>query len=97
MPLLPKMVEKSWRKGWSAARRVSKRSTPPAPLPYADEPGPRKASTRPSVPRSRWSRVDCPSGRVAGMPSTSTVTPRTPNCERAPKPRMEMRSPTAEL
>ena len=33
----------------------------------------------------------CPSGSVSGMPSRMMRTPRTPNAERAPNPRMEMR------
>ena len=38
-----------------------------------------------------------PSGSVAGIPSTSTRTPRTPNCALEPKPRTERRSPIARL
>ena len=38
-----------------------------------------------------------PSASVSGMPSTNTLTPRTPNAERAPKPRMEIRRFWAKL
>jgi hypothetical protein len=69
--------------------------TPPEALPYSALAGPRMTSARPMEPTSTWLSVVCPSGMVAGSPSTSTRTPRTPNCARAPSPRTAMRSPSA--
>ncbi len=82
-------------KGAREGISVWKTRTPPAAFPYIAAAGPRSASTRPSDPMSTWSTVDCPSGSVAGIPSTMTRMPRTPNCARDPKPRIEIRSPTA--
>ncbi len=94
-PSLPPTTRASAASGASAGRSVESRITPPEALPYSAAAGPRITSAEPSVAGSTWLRVVCPSGIVAGTPSTSTRTPRTPNCARAPKPRMEMRSPSA--
>ena len=64
-------------------------TTPPDELPYSDEKGPRSTSTRSAEPKSTCDNWPWPSGMVAGMPSTYKRTPRTPNVERAPKPRTE--------
>src|SRR5690606_39992481 len=93
----PAADSSSCRKPATGASSVSSWTTPPAPLPQSAEAGPRITSTRPSEARSRWFSVVWPSGMVAGIPSTTTLTPRMPNCARAPKPRIESRSPSASL
>ncbi|HEU0012389.1 MAG TPA: hypothetical protein VFQ45_01830 [Longimicrobium sp.] len=94
-PSLPPSRRYSEASGACGAGALLRRMTPPDALPYSAEAGPRTTSARPRVEGSTWLRVVWPSGMVAGTSSTSTRTPRTPNCARAPKPRMEMRSPTA--
>jgi hypothetical protein len=58
--------------------------TPPEELPYREENGPRSTSMRSAVDRSKCDACPCPSGAVAGMPSTYRRMPRTPKVERAP-------------
>ena len=69
--------------------------TPPAAFPYSDDALPRTTSTRSAPSTSTTSTGVCPSGSVSGTPSWSTRTPRTPNAERAPKPRMLTRGSCA--
>ena len=71
--------------------------TPPEALPYSDELGPRMTSIWLVAPRSMLSTEPWPSGSVSGMPSTSTLMPRMPNCARAPKPRIDTRRSCAKL
>ena len=63
--------------------------TPPDELPYSAENGPRNTSMRSAESRLKFDTWPEPSGIVAGMPSVYRRTPRTPNVERAPKPRIE--------
>src|SRR5205807_2518596 len=65
--------------------------TPPVALPNNAEDEPRSTSIRSVSPSSRFVSCPVPSGSVCGIPSTSTLMPRTANCARAPKPRIEMR------
>ena len=51
------------------------------------ENGPRSTSMRSAEPSAKVAACPCPSGMVAGMPSAIRRMPRTPNVERAPKPR----------
>ena len=79
--------------GGGVADRMS--ITPPAALPYSDDALPRSTSTRAAPSTSSTSTGVWPSGSVTGTPSCSTRTPRTPNAERAPKPRMLTRGSCA--
>jgi len=64
-------------------------TTPPDALPYSADDAPRSTSIRLTSLRSRLVSWPWPSGKVCGMPSSSTLRPRTPNAERAPNPRIE--------
>src|SRR5213595_1254202 len=50
-----------------------------------------RGSVRSAAPSSTLVSWPWPSGSVWGMPSSSTLMPRTANAERAPNPRIEMR------
>src|SRR5690606_40361501 len=63
---------------------------PPEELPYSDENAPPKTSICSRLFKSIFEVCPCPSGMVAGIPSTYKRTPRTPKLERAPKPRIEI-------
>ncbi len=65
--------------------------TPPDALPKRLDADPRNTSMDETADRSTLVSWPCPSGSVWGTPSRRTLTPRTPNAERAPKPRMETR------
>ena len=77
-------------RGAPCGSRVNSWITPPAWLPYSVENGPRKTSMRAAMSRSNVAAWPWPSGIVAGTPSATRRTPRTPNAERAPKPREEI-------
>lgn len=70
--------------------RVVTWMTPPAALPYSCAMGPRSTSTCAALASCAVAAWPWPSGMVAGMPSTSNRTPRTPKVEREPKPRTEI-------
>ncbi len=82
-----------------AGRAVRDRSssTPPEALPYSADDAPRRISTRARSSSSTFVSCPWPSGRVCGMPSNTILTPRTPNAERAPNPRIATRWSSAGL
>src|SRR5438105_6124727 len=71
--------------------------TPPDALPNSADDEPRSTSIRSAAPSSRLVSCPWPSGSVWGMPSSSTLMPRTANAERAPNPRIEMRWSSEKL
>ncbi|MCW0423982.1 hypothetical protein NB705_002173 [Xanthomonas sacchari] len=88
MPWLPiALRSRHGSSGWPSALHSC--TTPPEELPYSAENGPRSTSTRSLPNRLKLDSWPWPSGIVAGMPSSSRRTPRTPNAERAPKPRID--------
>ena len=64
--------------------------TPPEELPCSAVNGPRSTSIRAADARSKCETWPCPSGPVAGTPSTYRRRPRTPKVDRAPNPREEI-------
>ncbi len=67
--------------------------TPPEALPYKLDEEPRNTSMEPNEAISTLVSWLCPSGRVCGIPSSRILTPRAPNAEREPNPRIEIRWP----
>jgi len=80
-----------------AAGSVQILITPPEAFPNSADDEPRSTSIRSAAPSSKLVSWPWPSGRVWGMPSSSTLMPRTANAERAPKPRIEMRWSSEKL
>ena len=84
-PALPASTPSETARSTGAA--LSSEMTPPEPLPYSAENGPRSTSTRSAPARSKCETWPWPSGPAAGMPSVYRRMPRTPKLARAPKPR----------
>ncbi len=84
-------------KGGPEPSSVSTLITPPEALPYSAEEAPRRTSIRRAELKSRLSSWVCPSGELSGMPSTSSLTSRTPKADRVPNPRMATRWSCAKL